>query len=135
MDSESTDTDTISTTANKRRHKTISRKTHFELRAALDSFYLRQTDLAAMCGVEKNQVWKWYHGIAPTPDYVWCILSALAGVKEWELRRKKWHSWSVARKHIFTGKFNYKELAKKYHPDLSRRDTTAEMQQINAFKD
>jgi hypothetical protein len=114
---------------------TPRRKSCFELRAALDHFYLQSAELAAMCGVKPVQVWRWCEGKAEVPDYVWCLLSAMAGTSIDDLRRRRWHSWKIEPHHAFRGRKTFRVLLKRFHPDVSGRDTTAEMQALNALRD
>lgn len=111
-----------------------STKSCFELRAAMDKMWLRQTTLAKMCGVNAQQVWRWRDGSAPVPMYVWTILALLDGADKWDVKRGKLPEWHVNAGHVYRGK-SYKQMAKRFHPDVAHRDTTAEMQLINRFRD
>jgi len=86
-----------------------------------------------MCGVNRQQVWRWCDGSAPIPGYVWTILALLSGVEKWKILRGDMPTWEVHREHVYRGK-DFKALAKRFHPDTSGRDTTAEMQIINRFR-
>lgn len=110
------------------------RKSCFELRAALDDLWLNQTEFARMCGVKPRQVLRWCEGDAEVPDYVWCLLSSIKNVDLNDLRKKRWHSWEIKHHHVFRGRKNFRTLLKRFHPDVSGRDTTAEMQIINALR-
>lgn len=87
-----------------------------------------------MVGVKRLQVWRWCDGKSEVPDYVWCLLSAIEGTKLSDLREKRWHQWKVLRPHVYRSGATHRQLAKRFHPDISGRDTTAEMQLINAMR-
>lgn len=110
------------------------RKTCFELRAALEALYLRQSSLATLCGVNRLQVWRWCEGRAPIPDHVWTILALVSGAKHHEILRGKLPAWEVKKHHVYRRMKDFKALARSFHPDTSGRDTTAEMQIINRFR-
>jgi hypothetical protein len=114
-----------------------SRRTCFELRAALDKLFVAQADLARMCGVGPNQVWRWCDGKADIPQYVWTILALYGGAEPFEVLFGEIPRWKVQRHHVFgrkRGERAYKALAKRFHPDVTGRDTTAEMQLINGLR-
>lgn len=113
--------------------KQIESKTCFELRAALEACFLRQSQLAQLCGVKQVQVWRWCEGKAEIPAYVWTILALASGKKPFEVLFKEMPVWTVEKRHVYRGK-DFKALAKRFHPDISGRDTTAEMQHINRFR-
>lgn len=109
-------------------------KTCFELRAALDKLYMRQSRLAELCGVDRKQVWRWCEGHAPVPQYVWTILALFAGHDKWAVMRGDLPAWEVRPYHVYRRAVGFKALARRFHPDVSGRDTTAEMQLINKFR-
>lgn len=113
---------------------TQERKTCFELRAALEQEFLTQADLARMCGVKPVQVWRWCEGKAEVPTYVWSLLSAIAGMPVFALKDGEVSKWKVERRHVYRYGKTYKGLAKRFHPDATGRDTTAEMQLINGMR-
>jgi hypothetical protein len=109
-------------------------KTCFELRAALERHYIRQTWMAELCGVNRLQVWRWCEGLAPIPNYVWTILAMIAGKTHHDILRGELPAWEVEKRHVYRNAKNFKSLAKRFHPDTSGADTTAEMQLINKFR-
>lgn len=109
-------------------------KTCFELRAALEKLFIRQSWMAELCGVNRLQVWRWCEGVAPIPAYVWTILALIEGVKHHEVLRGNLPSWEVKRHHVYRAAKDFKKLAKQFHPDVSGRNTKAEMQIINKFR-
>lgn len=114
--------------------KQANAKTCFELRAAIEALNLRQSWLAQLCGVKQVQVWRWCEGKAEIPAYVWTILALAAGKRPIELLfGEDLPVWPVEKRHVYRGK-DFKTLAKRFHPDISGRDTTAEMQHINRFR-
>lgn len=85
----------------------------------------------------KRQVWKWCEGKTDTPAYVWAVLSAMEGVSKADLLRGVRFTWKIHPWHVFANRQTirtYKALAKRFHPDISGRDTTAEMQAINSVR-
>jgi hypothetical protein len=111
-----------------------TRKSCFELRAALDALYIRQSMLAQICGVKPLQVWRWCEGRADVPQYVWTILGLAAGRTIWQIRAGDLPTWKVEHDHVYRNGKDYKALAKRFHPDASRVDTTTEMQLVNALR-
>lgn len=116
--------------------KRTARKTCFELRAALEemqAFGLSQGQLAKLCGVKVNQVSRWCQGTADVPQYVWTILSMLA-MEPVDVAWGEVAAWKVERRHVYRGSWDFKKLARRFHPDATGRDTTAEMQMINTLR-
>lgn len=109
-------------------------KTCFELRAALDGMFIRQSWMAELCGVNRLQVWRWCEGLAPIPAYVWTILALIKGTKHHDILRGQLPEWEVRKHHVYRGSKDYKALAKRFHPDVTGRDTKAEMQIINKHR-
>jgi DNA-binding transcriptional regulator YdaS (Cro superfamily) len=109
-------------------------KSCFELRAALESMAFRHSWLAELCGVKPVQVWRWCEGVTPIPAYVWTILALIKGVKVHDVRRGELPSWEVKKHHVYRNMKDFKLLAKRFHPDVSGRDTKAEMQIINKYR-
>jgi hypothetical protein len=114
--------------------RSITQKTCFELRAALESLGWQQVWLAQLCGVKDVQVWRWCEGKAPIPTYVWTILSMAEGFDAMDIVLGQIMEWDVEHHHVYRNRRSFKELAKRFHPDTSRRDTTAEMQIINKHR-
>lgn len=113
-----------------------TRKTCFELRAAIEEaaeMGVTQKKLAELCGVKEVQVWRWCDGKAEVPQYVWTIMS-LFQIAPIEVVWGEVGAWKVKKHHVFRNGKKYKALAKRFHPDITGRDTTAEMQLINAFR-
>lgn len=109
-------------------------RTCFELRAALESFGWQQVRLARLCGVQDLQVWRWCEGKAPIPQYVWTILSMAEWVRGIDDGDVFGMTWEVEKRHVYRNRQDFKALAKRFHPDISKRDTTAEMQIINKYR-
>lgn len=109
-------------------------RTCFELRAALESLCWQQVRLAKLCGVKEVQVWRWCEGKGPIPQYVWTILTLAEWVKGMDEALDADMTWDVERHHVFRNQKDFKTLAKRFHPDISGRDTTAEMQIINRLR-
>lgn len=109
-------------------------KSCFELRAALNKCLITQSEMARICGVKPQQVWRWCDGYTSIPVYVWSILALWEGCSKWDVKRGKIPDWEVRQSDVFRGGKNYLQMAKRFHPDLSDRDTTAEMQMINKFR-
>src|SRR3954468_14103126 len=95
-----------------------TQRTCFELRAALESMGWKQVDLANLCGVKDVQVWRWCEGKASIPQYVWSILSLAEWVKGVDGVFDM--TWDVERHHIFRNGKDFKILAKRFHPDVSK---------------
>jgi hypothetical protein len=110
------------------------RRTCFELRAALESMGWQQVRLAQLCGVKEVQVWRWCEGKAPIPRYVWTILTLAEWVKGMDEPLEDDMKWEVEKRHVYRNRKDFKDLAKRFHPDVSMRDTTAEMQIINRYR-
>lgn len=110
------------------------RKSCFELRAALDDVGITQQQLAQLCGVKQLQVWRWCEGKADVPSYVWSLLSLAAGLDIFQVIWDGPTKWKIEEHHVYRNGKSYKTLAKRFHPDVSNRDTTAEMQAINALR-
>lgn len=114
-------------------HITPSRPTCFELRAAFDELCIRPADFARLCGVKPVQVWRWCEGKAEVPTYVWSLLAMF----QYDPLNVLWGErprWKVTQRHVFRNGKSYKSLARRFHPDATGRDTTAEMQLINEFR-
>lgn len=112
----------------------MAQRTCFELRAALESFGWQQVYLAKLCGVKGVQVWRWCEGQAPIPQYVWTILSMAEWVRGIDEGEVFGMTWDIERHHVYRNQRDFKALARRFHPDVSKRDTTAEMQIINKFR-
>lgn len=110
------------------------RRTCFELRSALESLGWLQVRLAKLCGVKELQVWRWCEGKAPIPQYVWTILTLAEWTKGMDEALEDNMTWDVARHHVYRNQKDFRMLAKRFHPDTSGRDTTAEMQIINKHR-
>lgn len=95
---------------------------------------LTQAALASLCGVKQVQVWRWCEGKAEVPAYVWSMLTLAKGYDIDDLVRGQRYSWKVDPEHVYRNGKSYKALVKRFHPDISGRDTTAEMQMINATR-
>lgn len=108
--------------------------TCFELVAALDDLGLTQSRLSSVCGVERQQAWRWCDGRNPVPDFVRSILSMIKTGNPARVIAGYRHEWAVERHHVYRGRQDFKLLAKKWHPDFNKRDTTREMQLILRFR-
>ena len=87
-----------------------------------------------MCGVRRNQVHRWCK-YGPVPVYADSIIRLLLGANRYELKyARKPLDLDVSRHHVFRNGESYRTLAKRFHPDLSGRDTTREMQFVNRFR-
>lgn len=109
-------------------------KTCFELRAALDDLAMPHQTFAKICGVKPVQVWRWCEGKADVPAYVWAILTLAKGGKLSDVATGKFYTWRVRQEHVYRNGKSFKSLARRFHPDVSGRDTTAEMQIVNAMR-
>ncbi len=108
--------------------------TCFEFRAALDELRLTQRTVAALCGVTPQQVWKWCKGHSPVPTYAQTILSLLKTDEPERIVAGDSVDWHVERRHVYTRDATFKDLAKRWHPDIAGRDTNAEMQLVLKFR-
>ena len=108
--------------------------TCFELRAALDELHLSQRALARLCSVEAQQVWRWCDGRNPVPDYVAVILSFIKLRDPRAVVGGERAQWQVSRRHIFRRDQTFKDLAQRWHPDRTGRDTNREMALILKFR-
>ena len=106
----------------------------FEFRAALEAVKMSQTDFASLLKVERSTVWRWFSGDREVPHYAMVILSALAGDSPAELRSGRLRRFNVQRHHVYPNGETYRDLAMRWHPDLARRDTNAEMQLVNRYR-
>lgn len=110
------------------------RRTHFELKAAMREIQISQAELARILKVTQVSVWRWVNGVCVIPSYLWVVLALLAGQKPAHLRRGAVLEWIIEEEDVFAEGQNFRDLVKKYHPDVTGRDTTAEMAVINSFK-
>lgn len=106
----------------------------FEFRAALDAAHISSPELAALLDVERSTVWRWFKGEREVPHYAMVVLSALTGLDAIALRNGEIKKFNVQRRHAYLHGETYRDLAMKWHPDKSRRDTTAEMQLVNIHR-
>lgn len=110
------------------------KKTCFELRAALEDVGLSQRQLGRLCGVAEVQVWRWCEGKVEAPGYVWTILTLIKGFSAEDVKSGYIHEWRVMRHHVFRRGLGFNQLAHKWHPDITKRDTTAEMQVLLSLR-
>lgn len=106
----------------------------FEFRAALEAVKLSRSELATLLKVERSTVWRWFSGDREIPHYAMLILSALAGAAPAELRSGRLHRFDVQKHHVYLPGETFKKLLKRWHPDVARRDTNAEMQLVNRYR-
>lgn len=93
------------------------------------------TATSASCvALAGSQVWRWCEGQAEVPVYVWSMLSLAAGRDIFEVVFEGPAKWKIETHHVYRNDKDFKSLAKRFHPDVSKRDTTAEMQIINAMR-
>jgi transcriptional regulator with XRE-family HTH domain len=114
-----------------------ARRTHFELRAAMRVLKLKQKDLVKACGVDRVSVSRWLNGSRSIPRYVWTILTFIHDDGKVHLSRilnGETFQWPIIREDVFDKNQTYRDLVKKWHPDKTGQDTTAEMSIINGFK-
>lgn len=112
----------------------MTQKTCFELRAALESFGLTQATFARLCGVQRKQVWRWCEGEVQIPAYVWVIFALSMGYDIFDVIAGSLPTFDVERHHVYRNQKEFRALAKRFHPDISGRDTKAEMQIINRLR-
>lgn len=108
--------------------------TCFELRAALDGLRITQTQLALLCGVEKQQAWRWCNGWNPVPRYVWVMLSMIKSGQPRAVLSGRLERWQIGKRHVYRNGETFKMLAKRWHPDTAKRDTNAEMEVVLRFR-
>lgn len=106
---------------------------HFELRAALRVLGFRQADLMWLCGMSRDHACRIYNGKVAVPEYVATIMYLMNGESPWDIKRKQVVKFEVEHCDVYRGE-SYKDLALRFHPDRSGKDTTAEMQIINSFR-
>lgn len=111
-----------------------TRKSCFELRAALEETFMTQAILAQVCGVKQVQVWRWCEGKAAVPAYVWSILAYASGADTIQILTGDLPEWKVEPHHVFRNGKDFKARAKQFHPDVSGTDTKAEMQIVNSLR-
>lgn len=120
------------------RHQTgyivIMTMTCFELKAALEDLRLSQRALARLCSVEAQQAWRWCDGRTPVPEYVTVILSLIKLRDPRSVIAGERAHWHVSRRHIYHRNQAFKELAQRWHPDRTGRDTNREMALILKFR-
>lgn len=109
--------------------------TCFELRAALDDVRMMQSSLARLCGVDTKQAWRWCDGQNPVPEYVVALLSMIKCNDPSRVMRGHRERSEVRRRHVYRNGATFKSLMKRWHPDVTRRDTNAEMALVNKFRD
>jgi hypothetical protein len=120
--------------SNIRKLKTAFMTNCFEFRAALEAARMPSSEFAALLKVERSTVWRWFKGEREVPHYAMVALSALAGLNATVLRTGELLKLKVERRHVYLPGQTFKDLALKWHPDRSGRDTTAEMQLVNLYR-
>jgi transcriptional regulator with XRE-family HTH domain len=108
--------------------------TCFEFRAGLEAASFSASEFAALLKVERSTAWRWFKGEREVPHYAMVALSALAGLNATALRAGGILKPKVERRHVYLAGETFKDLAKRWHPDASGRDTTAEMQFVNLYR-
>jgi transcriptional regulator with XRE-family HTH domain len=106
----------------------------FDFRAALEATRLSASEFAVLLKVERSTVWRWVKGEREVPHYAMVALSALAGLDAASLRKGELLKLKIERRHVYRPGETFKNLAMKWHPDRSGRDTTAEMQFVNLYR-
>jgi DNA-binding transcriptional regulator YiaG len=106
----------------------------FEFGAALEAGVMSQTEFASLLRVERSTVWRWFSGKREVPQYAMVILSALAGAGSAELRSGRLRTFNIQRHHVYLNGETFIDLAMRWHPDRSRRETNAEMQLVNRYR-
>ena len=106
----------------------------FELRAGLEAAHISASEFATLLKVERSTAWRWFKGEREVPHYAMLALSALAGLNATALRKGDLLKLRIERRHVYLPGETFKDLVKKWHPDASRRDTTAEMQLVNLYR-
>lgn len=113
------------------------KRTHFELRAALRTAQVTQAELARACGTTPVTVWRWCSGKSPVPLYVWSILALLDPEEPDEpeaILMGMPKDWVIEYEDVFQRGESYRQMVKAWHPDITRRDTDAELAVISEFK-
>ena len=111
-----------------------TRRTHFELRAALRETGISQADLSRALHVSPITVYRWVNAKMEIPGYVWAMLSLLDGEKRSIVIRGDTKIWCIEEDDVFPNGESYRDMLKKFHPDITRRDTNAEIAVITEFK-
>ena len=106
----------------------------FEFRAALEAVKMSQADFAKLLKAERSTVWRWFKGEREVPHYAMVILSGLAGHDPAELRSGRLRQFDVQRHHVYLNGETFKDLVKRWHPDVAHRDTNAEMRLVNQYR-
>jgi hypothetical protein len=106
----------------------------FEFRAALDAAHLSSAEFAALIRVERSTAWRWFRGEREAPHYAMVVLSALAGFNAKALREGRLQRLKIESRHVYLPGETFRDLALKWHPDRSGRDTNAEMQLVNLHR-
>jgi hypothetical protein len=106
----------------------------FEFRAALEAADISSSKFATLLRVERSTVWRWFKGEREVPHYAMVVLSALAGLDPSGLRNGEVKKFNIQRCHVYLHGETYRDLAMKWHPDRSGRDTTVEMQLANIHR-
>lgn len=112
----------------------MQRRTHFELRAALRELQMMQTEFATIMGVEPITVYRWYHGQRQIPGAVWTVLAFLDRDKLANIKKGMPKEWIIEYEDVFPNGETYKQMIKKFHPDITRKDTNLELAVISEFK-
>ena len=106
----------------------------FEFRAALEAAHMSAPEFAALLKVERSTAWRWFKGEREVPHYAMVVLSALTGLDATALRKGELQKLKIERRHVYLSGETYIGLAMKWHPDRSARDTNAEMQLVNFYR-
>lgn len=106
----------------------------FELRAALEDMGLKPTVLAKVCGVKYLEAWRWIQGERKIPRSVRIILTLIKTRAPSLVMSGQLLEWEVKRHHVFREGETFRDVLKRWHPDVNQRDTMAEMQVINQFR-
>jgi transcriptional regulator with XRE-family HTH domain len=106
---------------------------HFELRAALRSLRISQADVARLCGVTPAHMSRVYNGKKQVSAFIATTLYLMNGSPARDIIRGCQEKFEPIRADVFRDE-SYRDLAFRFHPDRSGRDTTEEMQLINRFR-
>ena len=114
-----------------------TRRTHFELRAAMREIGISQAQLARACGVSSLTPWRWVSGRTPIPGHVWSLLGLLdeddPDDPEFVLMGMA-KEWVIEHEDVFPNGESYRQMVKTWHPDITKKDTAAELAVISEFK-
>jgi len=93
-----------------------------------------QAELARATGVSPITAWRWANAKIPIPGYVWSVLALIDEDEPEAILMGMPKEWVIEHEDVFTNGETYRQMAKKYHPDITGKDTAIELAVITEFK-